>query len=145
MKRLLFALAFLALPALAHAQAITSVRIVVSGGAAPVTNDLPIASVTCGLSKSTEPVVLAGTTHNPSELDWDDPSAPTTLYCRYKDTGTAGTPSPLIGLPFGATVYTATAAFVNSVGPGPASAVSNPFDHPGQAPATAPTGLRVTQ
>lgn len=147
MKRLLLAILLLALPALATAQTITppisAVRIVVSGGVSPVTNDLPWTSLQCALPKSAEPAVVAGVTHNATEVDFDDPAAPTTLYCKFKDTGVA--PSPLIALPFGATTYTAVGMFVyGSAGPGPASAVSNPFDHPGVPGTTALSGLRVT-
>jgi hypothetical protein len=114
----------------------TAVRFVVSGGVSPVTNDLPIASIVCN---QTAPAPTSGTVHNPTKVVYDDPAVSGKV-CIYTDTGTG----PLLSLPLGATVYTATAAFVNSVGAGPVSAVSNPFDHPGTAPTVAPTGLRVT-
>lgn len=138
-------LALSAIPAAAQTQTppISAVRVVVSGGVSPVTNDLPWASLTCALSKSLEPPVASGITHNGSEIDFDDPASPLTLYCKYKDTGVA--PSPLLALPFGATVYTAVGMFVyGSAGPGPSSAVSNPFDHPGLPGVTALSGLRVS-
>jgi hypothetical protein len=138
-SRFLFGLLVLGIPAIAHAQATTAIRIVVSGGAAPVTNDLPIGGWLCGQVKVAAP---PGTAHNPTKLEIDDPSD-NTKACIYTDTGVA--PSPLVAIPFGATVYTATAAFLNSVGAGPVSVVSNPFDHPGAAPANAPTGLKVLQ
>lgn len=139
MKRLLLVLAFLALPAFAHAQATTAIRVVVSGGASPVTNDLPLSGWLCGQVKVATP---SGTVHNPSKLqidDFTDTTQPSTKACTYTDDGTG----PLLTRPFGATVYTATAAFLNIVGPGPVSNVSNPFDRPGTAPTAAPTGLKA--
>lgn len=154
-RPLLTALCLLAMVAIARPTAaqsqtppVSAVRITVAGGVSPVTNDLDVASVTCALPKASEPTVIPGTTHNPTELDWDDPADPTpaTHYCRYKDTGAVGTPSPLLALPFGATVYTATARFIyGPAGPGPASVVSSPFDHPGLPGTIAPTGFRVSQ
>ncbi len=137
LSRFLCGLAILVIPSIAHAQATTAIRIVVSGGVAPVTNDLPLSGWTCGVTPKT--ATPSGTVHNPSKIRIDDP-ADSSKDCLYVDAAANG---PLIGLPFGATVYTATAAYLNSVGPGPVSVVSNPFDHPGAAPATAPTGLRV--
>jgi hypothetical protein len=91
MRSLFLALALLVLPAIsaaAQTPPISAVRIIVLGGVSPVTNDLQIGNVTCGVLKTLEPPVDPGVTHNATEIDFDDPldNAPATHYCRYKDT-----------------------------------------------------------
>lgn len=123
---------FLLLPAAVQAQVTTGVQFVISGGVSPVTNVLPIGSILCGQTAS--PLASA----NPNAFEYQDPSDATKV-CRYKDPGNG----PLLSLPFGGTSYTSTAAFVNGVGVGPASNVSNPFSRPGTAPTSAPVALKV--
>lgn len=135
MKQLFLALLVLLLPCAAFAQTVSGVQFVVSGGAAPVTNLLPIGSFQCGQTPS---AAVVGTVSNPTAFEYTDPSDATKV-CRFKDPGNG----PLLSLPFGGTTYTSTAAFVNAVGTGPVSNVSNPFARPGTAPAVAPAALRV--
>lgn len=142
-RTLLLMLACLGMASAVSAQSqtppVSHVRVVVTGGVSPVTNDLPIASIACN---QTPPAPTTGTVHNPTKVIYDDPAVAGKV-CIYTDTGAP--PSPLLALPFGGTVYTATAAFIyGTAGPGPFSAVSNPFDHPGVPGTTAPTGFRVT-
>ncbi len=135
MKRFLLALLFLTLPALAHAQAITSYTVTISGIAPAV---LPIASWVCGVTPKT--VAIVGVI-NPTKIILDDPASPTTADCVYTDPVAGGI---LHSLPFGPTSYTATALATNSAGNSLVSATSLPFTRPGGVP-TAPAGLRLAR
>ena len=136
MKRLIFACCFLLLSSVVHAQApavsppVTLVRITVSGGVAPVTNDIPLVNITGPVACTPVP---PGTTANPSAFQYKVLSTDTQCW-QYTDPGNG----PLKGLPIGGAVYTAVITFVNSNGPGPLSNVSNSFTRPGTAPTTAP-------
>lgn len=142
MKRACLCLLFLfALPALAAAQApstitppVTAVRLVISGGVSPVTNDLPLSA----LSSTTSCVNPTGTVPNPTGFQYKINTGDTNCW-KYTDPGNG----PLLSLPIGGTTYTATLAYVNSNGAGPASAVSNPFSRPGTVPTVAPVILLV--
>ena len=138
MKRLMFCLIFLSVPAFVHAQApvvqppVTAIRVVISGGVSPVTNDLPLSSwsqATCDTS--------SGTIVNPTRFQYKVLTTDTQCWT-YTDPGNG----PLLSLPVGGTTYTATSAYVNTNGAGPASNVSNPFSKPGVAPSTAPAVFR---
>ncbi len=135
MKRLTLTLSLLALPVLLHSQApvvqppVTIIRIVVSGGVAPVTTDLPLANITGPVACST----ASGSVINPTAFQYKVLTTDTQCW-QYNDPGTG----PLRSLPIGGTTYTAVTTFVNSNGPGPVSNVSNSFSRPGTAPTTAP-------
>ncbi len=141
MKRLTLTLSLLALPVLLHAQApvvqppITTVRVVVSGGVSPITTDLPVAGITGPVACVPAPT---GTLPNATAFQYK--VLTTDAQCwQYVDPGNG----PLLGLPIGGTAYTATIAYVNSIGASPASNVSNSFSRPGVAPPLAPAVLRV--
>lgn len=134
MRRLLLAGVLLLLPAAVQAQTNTGVQLVISGGVSPVTNVLPIGSIVCGQTASPP----GGTVLNPKNFEYKNVPTDTTV-CRYTDPGNG----PLLSLPFGGTTYTATVAFVNAVGVGPVSNVSNPFSRPGTVPTVAPVSLQV--
>lgn len=142
MKRLVLTLVLLSVPALVRAQVptvvppITAVRLVISGGVAPVTNDLPVANLTsltgAACTASATPVA------NPTAFTYKVNTSDTTCW-KYQDPGNG----PLLSLPIGGTTYTATLAYVNANGAGPTVASTNSFTRPGVSPSTAPAVLTV--
>lgn len=140
MKRVFLATCLLLLPCAVQAQTptvnppVTAVRFVISGGVSPVTNDLPVASLT----STTNCAVPSGTVPNPSAFQYKVNLTDANCW-QYTDPGNG----PLLSLPVGGTVYTSTLAYVNSNGAGPVSTVSNSFSRPGVLPTSAPAALRV--
>lgn len=137
MKRLFLALIYLAIPALVHAQTITSYtfRVYNQGASAPVqTSVFQIANVQCNQPAVTPPT---GTVSNPNRVAWNDP-VNAGKACIWNDPGTG----VLFSLPFGAQVYEATIVATNGAGTSPESARSNLFTRPGLPPAVL-TGVLV--
>lgn len=134
------AVLLLALAVPAHAQAPTSYTLKISnqGAAAPFTSAvLPASAWLCG---QTPKVVLTTTSTNPIRALVDDPATPTTADCIYVDPGTG----PILALPFGTQVYTATLMATYPAGSSADSPASNPFSRPGVV-GPAPTGLRLSR
>lgn len=105
------------------------------GASSPLqTTTLQASSFVCD---QTPPPPVTGTAINPTKVSFNDP-VNTGQACIYVDNGTG----PLLALPFGTQIYTATIATVNSAGTSADSASSNPFTHPGTV-APVLTGLRV--
>lgn len=136
-------LALLALATTVQAQdgpPVTHVILRVSNQASQIVveNTTEVSQWTCGQPTVATP---SGTVANPTMAVLDDwtPGAPSNATCRYQP----GAGQPLFALPFGPPVYTARAAFRNSVGTGPESAASHPFSRPGAPPSVTPGNLRL--
>lgn len=103
------------------------------GATGPLTTtSIPVSSFTCN-----QAAPATTNTANPNKILFTDPDNVGKV-CIFVDSGTG----PLVSLPFGTGVYTATIAVVNSAGPSPDSLLSNSFTQPGTV-GNAPTGLRV--
>lgn len=135
-----FAIMSLCLASAASAQAPTSytIKIFNQGAPAPFTTaNLPIAALTCGVTPKIPPIPT--TAVNPLKVVLDDP-ADVTKDCIYADPGTG----PILSLPFGSQVYTATLVANYPAGSSADSGVSNPFSRPGVV-GPVPTGLRISR
>ncbi len=138
MKRLVCTLTLLILAlaaAPASAQAVTSYTFKISNQGAPAplsVTVLPAAGFVCNSLPPPAPVGV-----NPLFILFDDPALAGKV-CVYTDSG-AG---PLLALPFGSGIYTATLAATNAVSTSLDSVTSPPFSKPGVG-AAVPTGVRV--
>lgn len=108
------------------------------GATLPVSSvTLPSSGFTCGLTPKvptpTAPVA------NPKRVIIDDPLNPL-ADCVFTDSGSG----PLLALPFGTQIYTATIAGVYPAGNSSDTPTANSFTHPGVV-GSAPTGARVVQ
>lgn len=140
MKQIVLALGFTLVAGVAAAQSPTSYTIKISNQGAPApftTAILPIASLTCGVTPKIPPIPT--TAVNPVKFVIDDP-ADVTKDCVYADPGNG----PILALPFGPQVYTATLVANYPAGSSADSGVSNPFSHPGVV-GPVPTGLRISR
>lgn len=123
----------------AQAQPVTSytVNIFLQGAGLPLTTaTLPASSFLCSQTPKVPPAT--GSVANPGRFVVDDPAAPSTADCIYVDPGTG----PILALPFGTQVFTATIAATSTGGTSVATAGLNSFTHPGASP-SAPTGFRI--
>lgn len=139
MKPLILACIFALVAVTAFAQPPTAytLKIFNQGASQPVsTTVLPASGFVCGLTPKLP--TPTGAVANGKRLVIDDPANPATMDCLYVDPGTG----PLVSLPFGVQVYTATINVVNSAGTSSDVASLNSFTHPGTV-APVPTGVRV--
>lgn len=138
MNRLLLALAFLGLPALAHAQPVTAYQLTIFNGTTVVsTTQVAAVNFVCNQPMPTPSI---GTVANPRHVYFNDPvNVSPQMACVFTDNGVNG---PLSSLPFSTTTYTAEIETINIAGSSPESAASNLFTEPGLAP-NAPTGVKV--
>ena len=118
-----------------EAQPVTSYTLKISNSGAPAplsVTVLPATGFTCN-----QPPPATPTSVNAAFVLFDD-QANAGKVCIYTDSGSG----PLLALPFGSGIYTATLAATNSVATSGDSLASPPFTRPGVG-AAVPTGVRV--
>ena len=141
MKKLLFVMLLLVVPAVCFGQDVTTVELTLfrQGATAPAVAPMlvPLSQWQCGQTPSpppTDPVVV-----NPTRFVLPDPSNQD-LACIYTDPPN-GVLSMLGYDPVN--IYFGQARYINSVGPGDPSPNSNFFSRPGTTPTAAPAYLQL--